>query len=74
MDLNWKSEEALMTVRDGVALTPGQEARMRLAEESRRGRDLRRGAASVLVALARRLDPEAASPVWPAERVEGRPA
>jgi len=76
MDVNWKIEEALMTVRDGIQLTPEQEARMQMAQaQPRHPRDLRRTVASALVALARRLDPEsAASAGVTLEHVQGRPA
>jgi hypothetical protein len=74
MDQNWKSQEVLMTVRDGVYLTPEQEARLRLAEDSHSRPDLRRTAASLLFALARRLDPETGAPSWAPEQTQGRPA
>ncbi len=74
MDVNWKIEEALITVRDGIQLTPEQAARMQMAQAPRENtRDLRRTAAAALVAVARKLDPEAAA-AWPSEAVQGRPA
>jgi hypothetical protein len=75
MDVNWRTEEALMTVRDGIQLTPEQEARMQIAQaDHRRPRDLRRSAALVLVALARRLDPESARSAGAALVAGSRPS
>jgi hypothetical protein len=76
MDINWKTEEVLMTLRDGVYLTPEQEARMQIALTPRRHPgDLRRAAATAMLAVARRLDPESVtSPGVTLEHVQGRPA
>jgi hypothetical protein len=56
----WRIEEALMHVRDGVDLTPDQAARRDAEMIVQRERsDVRRAMASALLAIARRLDPEA---------------
>lgn len=73
MDLNWKVEEVLMTIRDGIQLTPAQEARMQLAQERHPAGGLRRAAASALVALARRLDPDSKA-AWLPKQAQPRPA